>query len=171
MSSRAKAVIDLAATLLYLVAANPSLSGLAVHEWLSLGVVVAFVVHCAVNADAVVGALRRRAASSVLGLVLDVALLLCFMAVTVSGLFVSRHVLPSLGLVAQGYFVWEPLHAVSAKLLLALLVLHVALHARQLLSLLPRRRAGRAGDGGGFKEVGDGDAGDGDVSDAGGEGR
>jgi uncharacterized protein HemY len=52
-----------------------------------------------------------------------------FMVVTVSGIMVSRHILPLFGLVAPGYFFWNPLHSLSAKMLLALVVIHIVIHA------------------------------------------
>jgi hypothetical protein len=55
-----------------------------------------------------------------------------FMVVMISGIMVSRHVLPAFGLVAPGYFFWSPLHSLFAKLLLALLIVHVVVHARWL---------------------------------------
>lgn len=69
------------------------------------------------------------------------------MTVTVSGLGVSGTVLHAFGLYVDGYFVWAPLHAIAAKVLLALLLVHVAVHAAPLYNRLKRggapRRAGR----------------------------
>jgi hypothetical protein len=62
------------------------------------------------------------------------------MVVTVSGLMVSRHILPLFGLVAPGYFFWNPLHSISAKVLLALLLVHIVSHWRWLASLFGRHR-------------------------------
>jgi hypothetical protein len=62
------------------------------------------------------------------------------MSVTVSGLMVSRHILPLFGLVAPDYFFWNPLHSIAAKILLALLVVHVVVHGKWLWGLLVNRR-------------------------------
>jgi hypothetical protein len=72
-------------------------------------------------------------------LVLDVATLVTFMVVTVSGLGVSRHILPLFDLVSPGYFFWNPLHSISAKVLLALLVVHIVVHWRWLWGLVKKK--------------------------------
>ena len=46
--------------------------------------------------------------------------------VMVSGLLISGAILPAFGLYADGYYFWDPLHAASAKVLLALLLIHLA---------------------------------------------
>lgn len=56
-------------------------------------------------------------------LVLDMLLMIACMACIVSGA-----VLP-----AFGYYFWDPLHALSAKVFLALLLTHLAMHARWVM--------------------------------------
>jgi hypothetical protein len=140
MKSNRRFVIDLVAAVVYLVAANPALTGLLVHEWISLGIFVVFVVHVAASFDSIFAVLKRRADRfGMANLALDGALLIVFMVVTVSGIMVSRHILPLFGFVAPGYFFWNPIHAISAKLLLALLIVHVAAHFKWFAALLPKR--------------------------------
>jgi hypothetical protein len=144
MKTSTRLIIDLLALAVYLVAANPLITGLAVHEWASLGILVVFLVHAAVNYDAVVQVLRRQASrATVANFVLDVALLIAFMVVTVSGIMVSRHILPALGLVAPGYFFWNPVHSIAAKLLLALLIVHLVTHFRWFMSVFKRKKGGQ----------------------------
>ena len=42
--------------------------------------------------------------------------------------------LPALGLYADGYYFWDPVHAFSAKLLLALIIVHIVVHWRWIFS-------------------------------------
>jgi hypothetical protein len=136
--------IDIAATIAYFIAATPNITGLAVHEWVSLGVLVVFVVHVAQHYDWIADTLRKLTRHPPLSqtgnLALDVATVIAFIVAMVSGIMVSRYVLPALGFVAPGYFFWLPTHLMSAKILLALLVVHVAVHARPLWSYLKGRR-------------------------------
>jgi hypothetical protein len=129
-------VIDIIAAVLYIVAANPTITGLLVHEWISLGVFVTFVVHTAQHCDWIIDTfkkLRHHPSIATVGnLLLDSATVMVFMVVTVTGIMLSRHILPAFRLVASGYFFWNPLHSLSAKVLLALLIVHVVLHARWL---------------------------------------
>lgn len=131
-------ILDASALLLYLVIANPLITGIALHEWLGLGVLVVFLVHTAVHYDWVIDVMKRRNKGVSLSrqgnLILDVLLLLTFLVVTVSGLCISGEVLPSFGVYMKGYYFWDPLHIVSAKVLLALIVVHVVVHWKWVAS-------------------------------------
>ena len=95
-----------------------------------------FFVHALLHADWAVEALRGSIARPSWGrtgnLVLDALIVVALMAVTVSGIMVSGAVLPTFGWYAQGYYFWDPLHAMSAKALLALLLVHVVVHGKWL---------------------------------------
>ena len=127
-------VVDLIVLVVYLVVANPALTGIGVHEWLGIAAFVAFVAHAAQHGDWVAETARTAFARPSLGrtghFVLDALIVVAFMTCTVSGVLVSGAVLPALGLYADGFFFWDPLHAASAKVLLALLVVHVVAHWR-----------------------------------------
>lgn len=139
---------------MYAAAATPALTGVPVHEWLGLALLAPVLVHCVLHADWVATTLACgpkgdrhlwvhfsvRAGH----LALDAALLVAFMAVLVSGLGISGTVLQAFGLYVDGYYAWGPLHAIAAKALLALLLVHVAVHAESLYNLLKRRGAPKA---------------------------
>lgn len=132
-------VVDLIVLVVYLVVANPALTGIGVHEWLGIAAFVAFVAHAAQHGDWVAETARTAFARPSLGrtghFVLDALIVVAFMTCTVSGVLVSGAVLPALGLYADGFFFWNPLHAASAKVLLALLVVHVVAHWRWIAGL------------------------------------
>ena len=71
-------------------------------------------------------------------LALDALIVVALAVVFVSGVMVSGAVLPTFGLYAQGYYFWDPLHAVSAKVLLALLLIHVAINITRAVRLWKR---------------------------------
>lgn len=136
---RSALVVDLIVLVVYLVVANPALTGIGVHEWLGIAAFVAFVAHAAQHGDWVAETARTAFARPSLGrtghFVLDALIVVAFMTCTVSGVLVSGAVLPALGLYADGFFFWGPLHAASAKVLLALLVVHVVAHWRWIAGL------------------------------------
>ena len=72
---------------------------------------------------------------------LDAALFLALAVCVVSGALVSATVLPAFGLFAPGYFVWDPLHAASAKVLLALVLVHAVSHAGKLAGFLKAQQS------------------------------
>ena len=122
--------VDAACLLVYLVAASPALTGIGIHEWLGLGVLVVFFAHAAMRTG---------------NLALDLLIVAAFMTVTVSGIMVSGAVLPALGLYADGYYFWDPLHAIAAKALLALLLVHVVAHWRWLAGFFKNGKGERHG--------------------------
>lgn len=134
--------IDAVALIAYLVVANPALTGVGLHEWLGLGVFVVFFVHLLTHMDWAVEALRGSSAHPTWGrtgnLVLDALIIVVFMTVALSGIMVSGTVLPALGLYAEGYYFWDPLHAMSAKALLALLLVHVVVHWKWIVRFVKK---------------------------------
>lgn len=142
--------IDVAALVVYLVAANPAVTGIGVHEWVGVGVLLAFLVHVAMHVDWVVEAVKSAVARPSWvrtgNLVLDALIVVAFMTVTVSGLMVSGAVLAAFGLYADGYYFWDPLHATAAKVLLALLLVHVVAHGKWLVGFFKNRKGERRGE-------------------------
>ncbi|MBC2889859.1 DUF4405 domain-containing protein [Gordonibacter massiliensis (ex Traore et al. 2017)] len=142
MDAKKNLIVDAVALAVYAVVANPALTGIAAHEWAGLGLVLVFLVHAAAHADWVAettrSALRCPSWSRTGNLALDACIVVAFMVCVVSGILVSGAVLPALGYYAQGYYFWDPLHAVSAKVLLALLLVHVVVHARWFMRFAMR---------------------------------
>ncbi|WP_417134068.1 DUF4405 domain-containing protein, partial [Rubneribacter badeniensis] len=94
--------------------------------------------HCARR-----GAAPARGAAAAGRAVLNGLIVVALAACAVSGAMVSGAVLPALGLYARGYFFWDPLHAASAKVLLALLLVHLALNVGAVVRAVRARRRGR----------------------------
>lgn len=143
MPKKWKAALDVAAAALFAAAVLPQLTGIAAHEWLGIVVLVALLAHLAARLDALAGLCRAAARRSFLALArvaLDAALFLTLAVCVVPGVLVSATVLPTFGLFAPGYFAWDPLHAASAKVLLALVLVHAVSHAGKLTGFLKVRR-------------------------------
>lgn len=135
-------VVDALALVLYVVVSLPALTGVGVHEWLGLGVGVVLLVHGVQHIDFVGRLLAARCSLCATGrMLLDVALVLSVVVVALSGLMESGAVLPTFGLYAEGYYFWGPLHAASAKVLLALLIVHGALNIGSVWRLMRHRCA------------------------------
>lgn len=100
------------------------------------------VVHTAMHFDWVVETACSAAAHRGMRLakfVLDVLLVVALAVCVVSGAMVSGTVLAAFGLYADGYYLWGPLHAASAKLLLALLCVHIAFNWKLIVAALRKR--------------------------------
>lgn len=134
MNGRSLAV-DAVALIMYVMAANPALTGIGVHEWLSLAVCVVLFIHCVQHVDWVLDVARRAFSWGRIGnLVLDIFMFIVLAVVTVSGIMISGAVLPAFDLYVQGYYFWDPLHAISAKVFLALLILHILVHGTTMIN-------------------------------------
>lgn len=133
---------DALALVLYIVVSLPAMTGVGAHEWLGLGIGLVLLVHGAQHVDFAGHLLTSRGAWRAKGrILLDAALVLSVAVVVLSGLMESGTVLPAFGFYAEGYYFWGPLHAASAKVLLALLVVHGALNLGSAWRLAQRARA------------------------------
>ena len=143
MPRKRKAALDAVAAALFAVAVLPQVTGVAAHEWLGIAALAALLAHLAARLDALAGLCRAAARGSLLALArvaLDAALFLALAVCVVSGALVSATVLPAFGLFASGYFVWAPLNAASAKVLITLVLVHAVSHAGKLAGFLKARQ-------------------------------
>lgn len=145
MSVRSRLALDAALFATLLAAFYPSLTGISVHEWLSLGIVLPGLFHLIVNWDWVMRIAARIAGklkvASRVNFVVDAMLFISAVAVMVSGLMVSQAIAAALGVVIVPTTAWHVVHSVSADATIALTVLHLALHARWIASALSSRTA------------------------------
>lgn len=130
MDVRKLFIVDAVAFAIFAVASLPSLTGIGAHEWLGLGVLFVLFVHCVFGMGRLLDFLKHHARRRALSLLLAVALLGALAVTVVSGMMISGAVLPSMGYFAPGYYFWDPLHAAAAKVLTALLIVHLAMHGR-----------------------------------------
>jgi hypothetical protein len=127
-------LVDTVLLAAFAAAYYPLRTGLAVHEWLCLLVIIPSLVHLVVNWN-----WARRVATSLFGrlrattrvnFVVDSLLYLSVITVMVSGFVVSRVIGGVLGYEASPYPIWHHVHAVSADVTIVLALVHVALHWR-----------------------------------------
>ncbi len=132
--SRSRVIFDAAVLAVYLLAANPLVTGIPLHEFLGLGAFAVMAAHIVASGAGLAGHGRPGR------IALNAVLILSLSACAVSGVMVSGTVLPALGLYAEGYHFWDPLHALAAKVLLAALLVHLALRAPAAWAALRGRR-------------------------------
>lgn len=121
--------LDLVMLIVYLVAAFPIITGIPVHEWVGIIATLVLVAHCAMRGMMSGGPKKETRGVRTFRIVLNILIGFSLAACAVSGIMVSGTVLPAFNLFATGYYFWDPLHALSAKILLALLFVHVALNS------------------------------------------
>jgi len=134
MSARARLWLDLALFGALFIAYNPAWTRIAVHEWLSVLVIVPLLFHVIINWDQTLKILSRFAAivraMPKVNIVVDAALFVAAVTVMLSGLLISQYVLRAVGLTIVPTSVWVTAHRWSADATIALLLVHFALHWR-----------------------------------------
>ena len=145
MSRRVRLYLDVGLFLGFALAFAPAVTGISVHEWLSLAIIVPALVHLVVNWDWVMrvsaGLLGRIRTASKVNLAVDALLFGATVTVMLSGLMVSRTIATAIGVTSSSGTIWNAVHSLSATGTIALLVAHFGLHAswiaRTLRGLVP----------------------------------
>ncbi|HEX9019214.1 MAG TPA: DUF4405 domain-containing protein [Anaerolineaceae bacterium] len=156
MINRTNLLIDFGILSAFLVVMEPGLTGLAVHEWLGVAFFATILLHLLLHwrwvASMTAQFFKKLFHNSRLQYVVDAILMISFTAAMLSGLMISRVVVPLLNLNLLGEnFAWRSLHAASATSTLLMIGLHFALHwdwvvsmtrrylIRPVITLIPRR--------------------------------
>lgn len=132
MTRQDRLAIDAVISMGILIAFVPSLTGMALHEMVSVSIIVPCLVHMIVNWDWTVHVVRnlaeKAALKSPLDLAIDVALFVSAVTVMLSGFMVSSVLLPMLGISPQGGSIWQALHSLSANATVLTAAVHLVRH-------------------------------------------
>ncbi len=145
-------LIDGAMFLAFLIATAPRLSGLAIHEWLSLSLAAAIITHLLLHWTWIISIGKRFFARTTwrsrLNYLLNALLFVSFTVTIATGILISREALPLLGLTMARDRTLEFLHHQASDVTVLLLGLHVAIHWSWIVGMLrrviPVRRASRS---------------------------
>jgi cytochrome b561 len=145
-------IVDLAIVTGFLVSLQPHFTGMAIHEWLGVSLVGAFLLHILLHWRWLYATTSRLfsklAWQSRINFILNLALLIAFTVIILSGILISEEALPFLGLASSRDRAWESLHKMSADVAIWIVGLHIALHWKWVLNAarkylfgwLPRRK-------------------------------
>ena len=136
----------------YTLAYSYGFTGIAIHEWLGIGLGLALLIHLTLHWDWVIRTTRRllrpRGPDKVIWLV-NLALLVAMTLCVASGILISSVALPYLGIYPLAGPFWTRLHILTAEVTLGLVPVHVALRWRWIVrvgrKLLTWRSARRPG--------------------------
>ena len=116
----------------FLITMDPHTSGLAIHEWLSLSMIGAMVVHLLLNWDWIAEITRRflgkLGGQNRINYILNWLLFIDGTLIMISGIMISEIALPLMGIQLPLGFAWRTLHDMSANIALLLMGIHTALH-------------------------------------------
>jgi hypothetical protein len=134
--------VDVAIFLAFLVAMAPHLSGIPVHEWLSIAFGAVIIVHLLLHWSWIVEITRRLFGkvqwNARINYVLNAALFIDMTIAMFTGFMISEAALPVFGIATTRGGVWEELHHVSANGSMVLVGLHVALHWQWIVNSTKR---------------------------------
>jgi len=138
--NRADLLFDMAIGAGSILVMVPLTTGIAFHEWLSLAFMAAISLHSALHwdwiHDTMEGFLKRSTAESRLNIIIDSILFSALVVSMLSGLFISKAVLPALGIKPGFSLVWRRAHAAAASVSLAALGVHFGMHTAWLIDVL-----------------------------------
>ena len=130
--TKIKLWVDVLIFIVFLIAMEPHTSGLAIHEWLTLSVMAAMIVHLLLSWDWITEItsrfLGKLGTQNRINYILNWLLFIDGTLIMISGILISEVAIPALGVKLPLGFAWRRLHDMSANIFLVLLGLHTALH-------------------------------------------
>jgi hypothetical protein len=116
-------------------------TGIAIHEWLGIGLGAVLLVHITLHWDWVIRTTRKLLSPGgrerfvwLVNLLLVVSMTLCI----ASGILISEVALPQLGITVTPSPFWRQMHDVTATLTLILVSVHAALRWRWIAGMVRR---------------------------------
>jgi hypothetical protein len=135
-------LLDIGLFIAFLIAMDPHLTGLTIHEWLSIAFGATIIVHLLWHWEWLVQVSRRffrqMNGRVRLNYILNSLLFIALTLIIASGLLISEEALPLLGIRPEHSFFWRWLHSTAADASVLLLGLHVALHWRWVVNMFKR---------------------------------
>lgn len=130
--NKIKFSLDVVSGFFTLVLLSSSLTGIPVHEWLGLILIIPLLVHLLLNWQWI-GATTRRFFCKMpwqtrVNYVLNTILFILMTAEGFTGLMISREILPLFGLSASRNFLYRSLHSMLADGLLIVFGLHLGMN-------------------------------------------
>jgi hypothetical protein len=142
VKTKTNLIVDIAILIAFLVSNNPSLTGLAVHEWFAVAAGVVVFVHVLFHWDWVVNIsktfFKKLIHESRFNYIVNALLFGMYILVFMSGLMISRNVMQTLGIHIPASPAWREFHSLSANLALLLTGLHFAMHWKWFVNATQR---------------------------------
>ena len=131
-SAKTNLILDITIFTAFLVAANPSLTGNTIHEWLSLSFAAAIITHLLFHwkwlVKVTTGFFKKFFHQSRLNYVVDALFFVAMTATMLSGLMISKDIMSLLGIQLDVSRSWKTIHNLASDASIILLGIHFALH-------------------------------------------
>ncbi|MFN5368572.1 MAG: DUF4405 domain-containing protein [Roseiflexaceae bacterium] len=134
--------IDIVLFAIFMALTDPRLTGIALHEWGSIGMAAIVIIHLVRNLAWIQTMFSRTLQSPLftnkLSVVLNILLFIVFALLIYSGIAISRETMPFLGIAVFENRAWRFLHGLLSHLTVVIVALHTALHWNWIVSLFRR---------------------------------
>jgi len=142
MSTKHNLILDLSMFGIFLVIANPRLTGGSIHEWLAVSFSAAIITHLLAHWDWIVKIGKEFSEKlwhqSRLNFLVDALFFITMTGSFVSGLMISQSVLAALGIQLDVNRSWRSIHSLMSNTSVVMMGLHFALHWKWLTSNVER---------------------------------
>lgn len=132
MKTKIYLLLDSIIFLAFLIAFEPHLTGVQIHEWLGTAFFFTVLAHLILHWKWVVNVVKRffkkMTLSNRINFIVDFLIFVAFVMMTFSGWMISKFMLPALGVNTFSGGSWKEIHSLSAQAALYLAALHFALH-------------------------------------------
>jgi len=146
--NKIKLLLDLSAFTTLLIVTAPRFTGTAIHEWLAIALGGAVIVHLLLNWKWIVQITSRLFSKVAKGqrfnYFLNWSLFASFIMIMLSGLMISRTIVPFFGLSLPQNRSWRELHSLFTNITVILMGLHVATHWSWIVNMFKRLTTARA---------------------------
>jgi cytochrome b len=137
-----KLLLDLGIFITLLMVSAPHFTGGAVHEWLGVALSGAIVVHLLLNWNWITQITSRLFVKVAKGqrfnYFLNWSLFISGIMIVLSGLMISKTVMPFFSLSLPQNMAWKQLHELSTNITMLLMGLHVAVHWSWIINMFKR---------------------------------
>ena len=139
--NKTKLLVDIGAFVAFLIATAPRFSGIAIHEWLSIALAAALIVHLLLNWAWIVAITRRLFSKAIehkqrINYILNALLFIDIVVIMVTGIVLSEVALPQLGIQITRSMAWRGIHGLASDAGVIILGLHLGLHWRWLVGTI-----------------------------------
>jgi len=142
MSTKSNLILDLSMFSIFLVVANPHLTGRTVHEWLALSLAGTVLTHILVHWKWVVNVARdffkKLWHQSRLNFVVNTLFFTTMLGSLISGLMISESVMPALGIQLTVDRSMRMIHSAFSNVSMAVLAVHLVLHWKWIVTNIGR---------------------------------
>ncbi|WP_299569101.1 cytochrome b/b6 domain-containing protein [uncultured Shewanella sp.] len=135
-------VMDVIFLIGFMLVSAPQATGLPLHEWFSVVLIIPFMIHLLLHWDWAKSSFKRLCSKVTrkerFNIVWSYLIYLMMLLVFVSGFLVSEAIFPFLGIPLEIQDFWSKIHHDSATLIMPMLGVHLALHWSWIIKFTKR---------------------------------